>query len=142
MRVLTACLLGFVGFGTLATIAACSDSTDSGGAGSGGASASAGSGGSSGKAGAAGSVSEAGAAGSGECGPQSVACTECLNDECGGETAACTDDCAAGLYAMIDCACDPRNDPLTCVGKFVSDNGEPAQDVIDCYIGKCTAACQ
>jgi hypothetical protein len=137
MRVLATCLAGFLGLAALATMAACSDSTDVGAAGAGGAAG----GGSGGKVGSAGSTT--GAAGA-ECGFQTADCSTCLGDKCGEQANACSDDsaCATGLYALPNCVCDPSKDPETCIGKFVSDNGDVAEKLANCYSLNCAEACQ
>jgi hypothetical protein len=139
MRVLTACLAGFLGLAALSTMAACSDSTDMGAAGTGGSSAA----GSGGKAGSGGHpAAEAGAAGAGECGFKSIDCSTCFVEKCPDQATACTGDCASGLYALPECVCDPSKDFDTCTGKFVSDNGDPARDVIECFTLNCADACK
>lgn len=142
MRVLAACLVGFLGFGALATMAACSDSTDAGSAGAGGGSAA----GAAGKAGSAGSTSTAGTGGgSAECSFNSVDCSACLGEKCGDQANACyaDDKCGDALFFDLpECVCDASKDPDTCVGTFVSENGSLAEKLANCYTLNCEDACQ
>lgn len=144
MRVLAACLVGFLGLGALTTMAACSDSTDAGSAGaagSGGGSAA----GSAGKASSAGSTSAAGTAGgSAECGFKSVDCSTCLGDKCGDQANACglDDTCGGALSDLADCVCDPKKDAETCINSFVTDNGDVALKLSECYTLNCEDACK
>lgn len=146
MRGLTACLVGFLGLGALATMAACSDSTDSSSGGSGGAGATAGSGGKAGSAGSpsAAGDSNAGAAGSAECGFATDACNTCITDNCAEQTNACaqSDSCISDLFALPNCVCDPSKDADTCVGKFVTDNGDVGEKLANCYSLNCADVCQ
>jgi hypothetical protein len=163
MRIFAACLVGVLGFGVLSTLAACSDSTDTGSAGAGGAGAGAagkaGSGGNagSGKAGAGGDTSTAGetsaagdtsAAGEGgganECAFYSEACTNCFIEKCAAASLACyaVASCQTGVQTLSDCACTPGNDPTQCLATFVSENGDPAEQLANCYSLNCEAACQ
>ena len=141
MRALAACLLGCLALGGLSTMAACSDSTDMGSAGTGGSSAVAGSGG---KAGSAGSSSTAGTGGAAECSFRSIACSACLGDKCQAQAAACSKDdtCTEKFTDLPDCACDPANDADECLGKFVTDAGDVAEKLANCYSLNCEAACQ
>jgi hypothetical protein len=135
--------VGILGLGALATMAACSDSTDSGsaGGGAGGSPAAAGSH-SGGKSSVAGS--SAGGSDSGECSFQSTECTACINDSCGDEATACSDvdECATGLYNLVGCVCNPDKDANQCIADFVSDNGDPAKKLQECFAAKCSDACQ
>lgn len=145
MRGLAALLVGMVGLGALATMAACSDSTDMGsaGGGAGGSPAAAGSGG---KAGSAGSTNMAGSAGAGlECGFATEACNDCLIAKCEDQTNACAEaggTCVSDLIDLPNCVCNPDKDPTTCIGDFVSKNGDPAQKLAECYTLNCEEACQ
>jgi len=139
MRVIYACLVGFLGLGALTTMAACSDATD----GSGGA---AGSSGASSSAGAGGKVAAAGTGGgSTDCGFQTTECSACLGEKCGdlvdacGAVTSCRDALAVDLPK---CVCDPSKDADTCVGTFVTENGDPAEKLANCYTLNCEDACQ
>jgi len=148
MRVLAACLVGFLGLGALTTMAACSDSTDMGSAGTGGGSA-AGSGGKASSAGStstAGSTNTAGAAGSSAaCGFATEACSSCLTDNCDAETTACgaDDGCRDDLVALPNCVCNPANEADTCIGSFVTANGTLGEKLANCYTANhCDEVCQ
>jgi len=142
MRVLAACFVGFLSLGALATMAACSDSTDAAQAGAGGGSA-AGSG-SGGKAGSAGGTSTAGTGSGVTCGFLSDECTACLTETCEDQTTACAMDssCGADLGALSICVCDPNKDPDTCIGKFVTDNGDLGTQLAQCYTLNCEDLCK
>jgi hypothetical protein len=148
MRVLAACLVGFLGLGALATMAACSDTTDMGSAGTGGASGGSAAG-SGGKASSAGSTSSAGssdaAGASNECGFATEACAACLSDNCDDETTACGADtgCRDDLVALPNCTCNPANNPDTCIGAFVTANGALGEKLANCYTANhCDDVCQ
>jgi hypothetical protein len=132
MRVLTACLVGFLGLGALVTMAACSDSSDGSMAGAGGGSA-------------AGGSSTAGNGGAPPCGFTKPACQACLNDKCKEKLDACIaiDSCATALVGDLQkCVCAPGSDPQACVATFYSENGDPGEELTDCYSTNCNEACQ
>jgi hypothetical protein len=138
MRVIAACLLGFLGLAGLSTMAACSDATD---AGSGGA---AGSSGAS-PGGKAGATSSAGTGGSAQCGFQTTECSACLGEKCGDQVDACgaVNSCRdALLLDLPKCVCDPSQDANDCVGTFVTENGDLAEKLANCYTLNCEDACQ
>jgi len=139
MRVLAACLVGFVGLGALVTMAACSDTSDGNSAGAGGGSAA----GSSNKAGATSSAGTAGAAANG-CGFQSEACSACLGEKCVDKVNACNDvdSCADALTLMALCVCKPGADAQACIATFYQENGDPGEELTDCYTSNCMTACQ
>ncbi|HET7543617.1 MAG TPA: hypothetical protein VFK05_27280 [Polyangiaceae bacterium] len=143
MRTLAACLVGVLGLGVLSTLGACSDSTDMGTAGAGGAAA-----GAAGKAGStssAGATSDAGAGGSADqCAFQSEECTKCFIAKCAETGAACygIPSCADGLDALGTCACAPGNDPNECLATFITENGDPAEKLANCYTLNCEKTCQ
>jgi hypothetical protein len=138
MRVLAACLVGFFGLGALVTMAACSSDASKGSAGAGGASAAAGG------AAKAGGTSTAGSGGAG-CGFQSPGCAACLGEKCGEQENACVaiESCTTALLVDLPkCVCDPTQDPVTCIGTFVSENGDPATKLAECYTLNCEDACK
>jgi hypothetical protein len=134
MRVVAACLTGLLGFGALSTMVACSDSTDTGSAGAGGSG--------SGLAGAGGKSGSGG--GSAQCGFTTVACDQCFAAQCGAEYSACSGDdaCRQGLSALPGCACAPAADPQACQDTFVSEGGDLAQEMSDCFTSNCGDVCQ
>ena|SRR6187551_2015181 len=139
MRVLAACLMGFVGLGALVTMAACSDSTDSG---SGGAAGSPSSAGSSAKGG---GTSSAGTGGAAQCGAATEACQKCLLvDNCSNLFEDCGNDAACGPAALVlpNCICNPSKDPEECKATFVADGGDPALKLVECFDTSCAEACQ
>jgi len=146
MRVLAACLVGFLSMGALSTLAACSDTSDgTGTGGAAGASAAAGSS-SGGKAGSAGASSTAGTGGgSAECSFASDECNTCLFvDHCTTQVAACGNDaaCGAALQTLPNCACDPAKTADECQAAFVTAGGDKAEQLANCYTLNCESACQ
>jgi hypothetical protein len=134
MRVLAACLVGFLGLGALATMAACSDSTDAGMGGAGGASTAA-----------AGSGGKAAAGGAPSCTFLSDACTMCIQGNCAALLNTCgTDDtCQEALGSLTVCACNPSMDAMDCQAKFATDGGDKALKLIECYsLNSCDDVCQ
>jgi hypothetical protein len=143
MRAIAACLVGFLGLGALATMAACSDATDGSGgaAGSSGASSSAGAGGSSAAAGATSSAGSGG--GSAECGFLTQACTACFSANCKDQYTECAGDtdCAQALGALPNCVCG-SSDSEACQSKFVTDGGDSAEKLANCFTLNCEEECQ
>ncbi|HKO46281.1 MAG TPA: hypothetical protein VJV79_01075 [Polyangiaceae bacterium] len=137
MRVLAACLLGFLGLGALTTMAACSDSTD----GSGGAGGASGAAGSAAKAGGSSTAGTAGAPAA-ECGFQTPACSACLGEKCEDQVGACTGTCQDALIGLAGCACKPGADAEACITTFVEENGDPALKLAECYSLNCEDVCQ
>ena len=142
MRVLAACLLGVLGLSGLTTMAACSDATDSGGA-AGASGASASGAGAGGKAPTAGSSSTAGTAGSG-CSFATPTCNDCISQKCKTQVTACSGDdgCLAALNELPGCLCGPSPDPETCQNTFVTDGGDTAFKLAECYTLNCESVCQ
>jgi len=143
MRGLAACLLGVLGLGALATMGACSDATDGGTGGAAGAPASAGGAGKAG-AGTAGGSNTAGTGGAGTCAFFSEACSECLQGKCESQLSDCSAEqsCAGPLGMLTICVCKPGNDPDTCVGDFVTEVGDVAEKLANCYTLNCEDVCQ
>jgi len=138
MRVLAACLVGFLGLGALATMAACSDSTDMGASGAGGTSAVAGSGGKA----AGGSTSAGGGPG---CTFLTETCQTCLNDNCKNLVTACSGDatCGEALGLLTVCVCNPSNEASECKATFHTDGGAKAEQLIECYdVNSCGDVCE
>ena len=135
MRVLAACLVGFLGLGALATMAACSDSTDAGTSGAGGTAAAAGSGGS----------TSAGAGGGPSCTFLSEACQTCINSKCKELLNTCGGDatCGEALGLLTVCACNPSNEATECKATFHTDGGAKAEKLIECYdLNNCGDVCE
>ena len=139
MRVLAACLLGFLGLGALATMAACSDSTDAGMGGAGGTAAVAGSGGKA----AGGSTSAGGGPG---CTFLSEECsTTCIQGNCAALLNSCGMDgtCGEALQSLTLCACNPSKDAMDCKATFATAGGDKAVKLIECYdLNSCADVCE
>lgn len=142
MRAFAACLTVFLGLGAMtalaSTMAGCSDSTDAGG-----------SGGASGAATAAGATSggasaTAGSGGAAACKFSSTACLGCITGKCTDKFAACGNDdaCKAALDSLGTCACT-TDDTEACQRTFVTDGGDVALDLTECYtVNNCDQDCQ
>ncbi|MET0793643.1 MAG: hypothetical protein ABW061_19140 [Polyangiaceae bacterium] len=138
MRALAACFTLFLGLGSItaltATMAGCSDTSDAGSGGASGASVTAGAGG--------GATAGTGG-GASDCSFQSSACTTCLGTKCGDDVAACSADsaCKKALGALTPCVCG-GTDPETCQGTFVTNGGDLARDLAECYtLNDCANSC-
>src|SRR5262245_52352423 len=143
MRGFAACLLGVLSLGALATMGACSDATDGGSGRAAGMSASAGGAGKAGS-GTAGGSNTAGSGGGATCGFLTEACNDCLTGKCGSQLGVCTDDtaCSNALGGLTVCVCTPGKDPDTCVGDFVTEVGDVAEKLANCYTLNCEDVCQ
>jgi hypothetical protein len=149
MRVLTACLLGSLGLGAFALLAACSDSTDMGSGGAAGASGAhaAGGGGKAPTAGASNTAGTGGDAGAGDgCGFATDTCQTCLLiDHCTDQVVACsndTDACAPALQTLPNCVCGSSSTADECQAKFVTEGGDKALSLAECYSLNCETACK
>jgi len=46
------------------------------------------------------------------------------------------------LVALPNCVCDPSKDQTDCIHDFVTQNGDPAQKLAECYTLNCEDVCQ
>jgi hypothetical protein len=146
MRALAACFTVFLGLSAtavFASMAGCSDSTDASSGGAGGAVASAGAGGAVASAGAGGQVATAGAGGGVECSFTTDTCQGCILAKCQDLAIACGGDkpCKDALGVLPNCACSSTNID-DCKNTFVSDGGDPAGRLVDCYTVNCIDSCE
>jgi hypothetical protein len=137
MRALAACLTVFLGLGAMTalatTMAGCSDTSDAGSGGASGASTTAG----------ASSGGASAGAGGAACSFASDTCTGCLTNKCKDLVTACSGDadCGKALQKLTPCVCG-GTDVDTCAGTFVTNGGDPAGRLTDCYTVNCTDSCQ
>lgn len=82
-------------------------------------------------------------AGDGECGFKSFDCTACFIDSCGAEADECSKapDCETGVRSLAECVCDPKEDVAVCQETFLTDGGDPAAALADCFTKNCSDVC-